>query len=163
MARAAGDPPGNTTGCGASHALVYVSDTMPGIRRLRHGRGFRYCLPDGRPCDAGAVQRIRRLAIPPAYKDVWICPLPNGHLQATGRDARERKQYRYHPDWRAAREADKFGRMREFGLALPRIRARVKRDLSKPPASRDAVLAALVRLLDTTLVRIGTAIFGPRN
>ncbi|MBX3619629.1 MAG: DNA topoisomerase IB [Rhizobacter sp.] len=129
---------------------------MPGIQRLRDGDGFRYRRPNGRALrDPKELQRIRQLAIPPAYEEVWICPLPQGHLQATGRDARGRKQYRYHPGWREARDAHKFERMREFGLALPRIRAKVKRDLAAPVGSRASVLAALVRLLDTTLVRIG--------
>jgi DNA topoisomerase-1 len=141
----------------APRPLVYVSDTSPGLRRLRRGRGFVYCLPDGQVLrDTEHISRIRRLAIPPAYTQVWICPLPHGHLQATGRDARGRKQYRYHADWRNAREASKFERLQEFGRALPRIRARVRRDLSAGGApSRDAVLAAVVRLLDTTLVRVG--------
>jgi DNA topoisomerase I len=140
----------------APSGLLYVSDAMPGIRRLRHGDGFRYRRPNGQALrDAKELQRIRQLAIPPAYEEVWICPLPQGHLQATGRDARGRKQYRYHPGWREARDVTKFERMREFGAALPRIRAKVKRDLAEPVGSRAAVLAALVRLLDTTLVRIG--------
>jgi DNA topoisomerase-1 len=140
----------------APPGLRYVSDTMPGIRRLRDGDSFRYRDPKGRLLrNAKELQRIRKLAIPPAYEEVWICPLPEGHLQATGRDARGRKQYRYHPDWREARDAHKFERMREFGQALPRIRAKVKRDLEAPVGSRASVLAALVRLLDTTLVRIG--------
>lgn len=144
--------------------LRYVSDAMPGIRRLRHGNGFRYRQPDGRTLrDAHELQRIRRLAIPPAYEEVWICPLPEGHLQATGRDARGRKQYRYHPGWREARDADKFVRMAEFGAALPRIRARVKRDLQAPVGSRASVLAALVRLLDTTLVRVGNDEYARTN
>jgi DNA topoisomerase I len=144
--------------------LLYVSDTMPGIQRLRHGDGFRYRRPNGRPLsDPKELQRIRRLAIPPAYEEVWICPLPDGHLQATGRDARGRKQYRYHPEFREARDAHKFERMREFGLALPRIRAKVKRDLATPPGSRASVLAALVRLLDTTLVRIGNDEYAREN
>lgn len=140
-------------------ALVHVSDDMPGIRRLRRGKGFAYRAASGDPLDDPAeLQRIRRLAIPPAYREVWICPLPNGHLQATGRDARGRKQYRYHPDWRQRREADKFGRLLAFGQALPRIRARVARDLrapAEPTPSRTLLLATLVRLLDTTLIRIG--------
>ena len=144
--------------------LLYVSDAMPGIQRLRHGDGFRYRRPDGQALrDAKELQRIRHLAIPPAYEQVWICPLPEGHLQATGRDARGRKQYRYHPGWREARDADKFERMCEFGAALPRIRAKVKRDLAAPVGSRASVLAALVRLLDTTLVRIGNDEYARTN
>jgi len=142
----------------APRPLVYVSDASPGLRRLRRGKGFVYCLPDGQVLrDAEHIGRIRRLAIPPAYTQVWICPLPHGHLQATGRDARGRKQYRYHADWRSAREAGKFERLHEFGQALARIRARVRRDLAADAAApgRAAVLAAIVRLLDTTLVRVG--------
>jgi DNA topoisomerase-1 len=147
--------------------LVYVTDAMPGIRRVRRGERFHYVRPDGRPLrDAAELERIRKLAIPPAYREVWICPLPHGHVQATGRDARGRKQYRYHPQWRLARDADKFGRMLAFGRALPRIRRRVQQDLA-PPASghphRQAVLAALVRLLDTTLLRVGNDEYARSN
>lgn len=147
--------------------LVYVSDAMPGIRRLRRGKSFAYRLPDGGWLrDRHELQRIRSLAIPPAYDEVWICPLSHGHLQATGRDARGRKQYRYHPEWRRSRDADKFARMCEFGRALPRIRARVQRDLEQPVGrqpGREAVLAALVRLLDTTLVRVGNDEYARSN
>jgi len=140
---------------------------MPGIRRVRRGEHFAYRKPDGRPLrDEAEIARIRKLAIPPAYTDVWICPLPHGHLQATGRDARGRKQYRYHPDWRLARDADKFGRMLEFGRVLPRIRRRVQQDLQHHAGAqpcREAVLAALVRLLDTTLVRIGNDEYARSN
>jgi DNA topoisomerase I len=138
-------------------ALIHVSDTMPGIRRCRRGQGFAYRTSSGAWLkDAQEIQRIRRLAIPPAYRDVWICPLPNGHLQATGRDARGRKQYRYHPDFRDARESDKFGRLLDFGQALPRIRRRVAQDLAPGQRlSRALVLATVVRLLDTTLIRVG--------
>ncbi|MDN3920486.1 DNA topoisomerase IB [Roseateles violae] len=141
-------------------SLVYVSDDMPGIRRVRRGPGFAYRSSEGQWLrDAAEIQRIRRLAIPPAYSEVWICPLPNGHLQATGRDARGRKQYRYHADWSAARDAEKFDRLAEFGRALPHIRARVARDLralrGRPLLPRELVLATIVRLLDTTFVRVG--------
>lgn len=153
-----------TTADAAPPGLLYVSDTMPGIRRLRHGDTFRYRDPKGRLLrDPQALRRIRMLAIPPAYEEVWICPLPQGHLQATGRDARGRKQYRYHPGWREARDAHKFERMREFGLALRRIRAKVMHDLEAPVGSRASVLAALVRLLDTTLVRIGNDEYAREN
>jgi len=150
----------------APRPLVYVSDTSPGLRRLRRGKGFVYCLPDGQVLrDAEHISRIRRLAIPPAYTQVWICPLPHGHLQATGRDARGRKQYRYHADWRSAREASKFERLQEFGQALARIRARVQRDLVADAAApgRAAVLAAIVRLLDTTLLRVGNDEYARSN
>lgn len=141
--------------------LVRVDDRMPGYSRVRRVQGFDYRNCEGRPLrDAGEVARIRKLAIPPAYRDVWICPLPNGHLQATGIDARGRKQYRYHAHYRLQRDAGKFERMAEFGRALPRIRARVTRDLTEAAAAdatlpRERVLATLVRLLDSTCVRIG--------
>ncbi|HEY0856532.1 MAG TPA: DNA topoisomerase IB [Albitalea sp.] len=154
-------------GDAAPPGLVYVSDRMPGIRRVRRGKQFSYRLPDGRPLrDDAAIARIRRLAIPPAYTDVWICTLPHGHLQATGRDARGRKQYRYHPEWRLARDDHKFARMAEFGRVLPRIRRRVKVDLARAGGerpSREVVLAALVRLLDTTLLRIGNDEYARSN
>ena len=147
--------------------LVYVSDDVPGIGRLRRGSGFVYRQPDGRRlADAQQLERIRRLAIPPAYTKVWICPLPYGHLQATGRDARGRKQYRYHADWRLARDETKFDRMPEFGAALPRVRAHVARDLAAPVGRqvlRDTVIAAIVRLLDTTLVRVGNDEYARSN
>ena len=147
--------------------LVYVTDDRPGIRRVRKGDGFSYRQPDGQLIrDETELQRIRKLAIPPAYEDVWICINPRGHLQATGRDARGRKQYRYHPGWRAARDADKFERMLEFGAALPQIRKRVAADLEPPIGAhpgRDAVLAAVVRLLDTTLVRVGNDEYARSN
>jgi DNA topoisomerase-1 len=148
--------------------LVYVSDEMPGIRRVRRGPGFAYrCCDGGWLRDRAEIERIRRLAIPPAYSEVWICPLPNGHLQATGRDARGRKQYRYHPAWSASRGSQKFDRLSAFGHALPRIRARVARDLrpvrGRPPLSRSRVLATIVRLLDTTLVRVGNDAYARGN
>lgn len=149
------------------------SDERPGIRRVRRGRGFAYVGPDGRPLrDEAALARIRALAIPPAYTDVWICPDADGHLQATGRDARGRKQYRYHAAWREARERDKFAQLAAFGTALPRLRRRVARDLAADRSrlrrgdaspSRGAVLAALVRLLDTTYARIGNDEYAREN
>lgn len=139
-----------------SAGLVYVSDDQPGIRRRRCGKGFSYHHPDGRHLeDRQTLERIRALAIPPAYADVWICPDPRGHLQATGRDARRRKQYRYHAQWRALRSADKFTRLLAFGQALPRIRRRVRSDLAQRGLPRSKLLALLVRLLDQTLIRIG--------
>jgi DNA topoisomerase-1 len=147
--------------------LVWVSDDAPGIRRIRIGDGFAYTGVDGkRVRKAAELQRISKLAIPPAYEDVWICARSNGHLQATGRDARGRKQYRYHPDWRLAKDIDKFERMLEFGAALPRIRRRVKEDLATPVGKtpgRDTVLATIVRLLDTTYVRIGNEEYARTN
>ena len=150
----------------ASQRLQYVSDAVPGIRRARRGTGFSYIGPDGRPLrERSELERIRRLAIPPAYTQVWICPSPLGHVQATGRDARGRKQYRYHAEWRRVRDEDKFDRMLEFGEALPRIRARVQRDLKDGGAQpgRETVLATVVRLLDTTLVRIGNDEYARSN
>jgi DNA topoisomerase-1 len=147
--------PPNLQGTG----LVYVSDDMPGLTRLKSGKGFRYRDAEGHAIkDPEEIRRIQKLAIPPAYTRVWICPKPNGHLQATGYDARGRKQYRYHPDWQADRNDSKFERLLDFGHALPRIRARVARDLAphrNQPVSRSLVLATLVRLLDTTFVRVG--------
>jgi DNA topoisomerase-1 len=147
--------------------LLYVGDDRPGIRRIRKGDGFVYRRPDGKPLrDPADLERIRKLAIPPAYEDVWICTNPRGHLQATGRDARGRKQYRYHPEWRLARDADKFERMLEFGATLPRIRRRVTAELARPVDARPAretVLATLVRLLDTTLVRVGNDEYARTN
>lgn len=139
--------------------LRWVSDDEPGLRRVRRGTGFAYLDPSGRVVRERAVrQRISALAIPPAFVDVWICPHPDGHLQATGRDARGRKQYRYHPLWREHREATKFDHLREFGRVLPRIRRKVNRLLAAGPTpTRECVLAALVRLLDTTWLRIGNA------
>src|SRR4030095_16417451 len=122
--------------------LRYVSDTQPGIRRRRAGKGFAYVGTDGKKIrDARELSRIRKLAIPPAYTDVWICPSPNGHLQATGRDARGRKQYRYHPRWREVRDETKFGRMVSFSEVLPKLRARVEADLGRPGLPREKVLA----------------------
>jgi DNA topoisomerase-1 len=144
--------------------VQYTSDCSPGIRRLRRGRNFTYRYPSGRKVsDPTLLARIRRLAIPPAYRDVWICSDPQGHLQATGRDARGRKQYRYHPDWRTHRDAAKFDRMLEFGRSLPRIRRRVAQDLRKSGLPRERVLATLVRLLESTLVRIGNEEYARSN
>lgn len=146
--------------------LVWVSDDLPGIARERAGDDFAYRGVDGRRIrKAAELKRIRSLAVPPAYDDVWICPLPDGHLQATGRDARGRKQYRYHPEWRLARDTRKFEHMLAFGAVLPRIRARVTADLAEPgdALGRERVLASLVRLLDTTLVRVGNDEYAKQN
>lgn len=144
--------------------LRYVSDTSPGIRRRRAGRGFSYTGPDGRTVrDRATLDRIRALAIPPAYTEVWICPLANGHLQATGRDARGRKQYRYHPRWRAVRDETKFGRMLAFSEALPVIRAGVERDLALQGLPRAKVLATVVRLLESTGIRVGNDEYARTN
>ncbi len=144
--------------------LRYVSDTQPGIRRKRAGKGFVYVGTDGKTIrDAKELSRIRSLAIPPAYTDVWICPSPNGHIQATGRDARARKQYRYHPKWREVRDETKFGRMLGFSQALPKIRARLERDLSLPGLPREKVLATVVRLLECTCIRVGNDEYAKSN
>lgn len=144
--------------------LVYVQDNQPGWRRQRRGPSFRYVDEHGHAIrDAAQLQRIRSLAIPPAYEDVWICPLPNGHLQATGRDARGRKQYRYHAQWQAQQGQTKFERLREFGAALPRVRRRVQRDLAAKGLPREKLLAALVRLLDTTYMRVGNDEYARSN
>jgi DNA topoisomerase I len=141
-----------------------VSDASPGIRRRRAGRGFGYVGPDGRAVrDKATLARIRSLAIPPAYTDVWICPMATGHLQATGRDARGRKQYRYHPKWREVRDETKFGRMLAFSEALPRLRARAERDLSLPGLPRAKVLATVVRLLECTGIRVGNDEYARTN
>src|SRR4051794_38077438 len=127
-----------------SVGLRYVSDDRPGIRRERRGESFIYLDVHGHEIqDEKELKRIRSLAIPPAYEDVWICPYANGHLQATGRDARGRKQYRYHPKWRSVRDENKYERMMLFGQALPKIRARVTEDLAKPGLSRERVLATV--------------------
>jgi DNA topoisomerase-1 len=137
---------------------VYVSDTEPGIGRRRAGRGFVYVAPSGRRLRAPAeLARIRALAVPPAWKDVWICADPRGHLQATGRDARRRKQYRYHSRWRAFRDDHKYDRISAIGRALPAIRAHVERDLARPGLPREKVVALVVRLLESTLIRVGNA------
>jgi DNA topoisomerase I len=136
--------------------LRYVTPYGPCIRRRRAGRGFFYLGVDGRPLrDPRQRERIRRLAIPPAWRNVWICPLGNGHLQAVGLDARGRKQYRYHPRWRIERDRAKFDHVLGFARTLPEIRARVRRDLARPGLSRQKVLATVVRLLETTFARIG--------
>lgn len=136
--------------------LRYVSDGSPGIQRRRSGRGFSYHDSSGAPVrDDATLARIRALAIPPAWTEVWICPSAKGHLQATGRDARGRKQYRYHRAFSARRDEDKFDRLIRFAAVLPRIRRRVVADLRKPGLSREKVLAAMVRLLELTLIRVG--------
>jgi DNA topoisomerase I len=144
--------------------LVYVSDAEPGIRRLRAGRGFRYVTPENRLLDAAEdLKRIASLAIPPAYRDVWISLKPRGHLQATGRDARGRKQYRYHSEWRELRDSAKFGRMVAFGEQLPKLRRKLQRDLGLPGLPREKVLAVVVSLLDATRVRVGNTEYARDN
>jgi DNA topoisomerase-1 len=144
------------TGTTSSAELRHASDRRPGITRRRSGRGFAYRDPDGRTVrDPEVLARIRSLAVPPAWTDVWICPAPNGFLQATGRDARGRKQYRYHKRYRNRREAAKYERLIAFASALPKIRAKVDEDLARPGLDRDKVLAAIVKLLELTLIRVG--------
>ncbi len=144
--------------------LRYVTDAEPGIRRRRAGRGFSYTDPAGRRItDRRLLARLKSLAIPPAWTDVWICPSPRGHLQATGRDARGRKQYRYHPRWHEARDEVKYERMIAFGEALPAIRRRVDRDLGLSGLPRERVLAAVVRLLEKTRVRVGNEEYAREN
>jgi DNA topoisomerase-1 len=144
--------------------LRYISPNMPGLRRVRTGTGFGYRYPDGsKVTDEETLTRIRKLAIPPAYEDVWICLYANGHLQAVGRDARGRRQYRYHPRWREIRDESKYGKMLLFGKMLPVIRARVEQDLRKPGLPREKVLAAIVRLLETTLMRVGNEEYAKAN
>ena len=147
-----------------SAGLRYVTDATPGIRRKRAGRGFSYVGPDGKVIrDAATLARIRSLAIPPAYTDVWICSAPSGHIQATGRDARGRKQYRYHPRWREVRDETKFGRMLAFSEVLPVIRKRVEQDLARPGLCREKVLATVVRLLECTGIRVGNDEYARTN
>src|SRR5437588_3994034 len=144
--------------------LVYVADDEPGIRRVRRGKHFDYFGPDGKRLrDAATLDRIRALAIPPAWEHVWISARPRGHLQATGRDARGRKQHRYHSRWREVRDANKFDRMAGFAHVLPRIRRRVARDLRRPGLPREKVVATIVRLLETTFARIGNEEYAQQN
>jgi len=144
--------------------LRYVSDQKPGIRRERSGQSFRYRNARGTAVrDPQVLKRIKSLAIPPAWSDVWICPDAKGHLQATGRDARRRKQHRYHPRWRQIRDETKYARMLAFGRALPRLRKRVNRDLALRGLSREKVLAAVVRLLEVSLIRIGNEEYARQN
>lgn len=144
--------------------LVYTSDNDPGITRRRSGSSFRYLWPDSTPVrDKAEVARLQKLAVPPAYHGVWFCLDPRGHLQATGFDDRDRKQYRYHPDWIAARDNEKFTHMREFGEALPFIRERLDQDLRKHGLPREKVLATAVALLDRTLIRVGNRAYAETN
>jgi DNA topoisomerase-1 len=165
MAFAKTTPMPTTDTRAACSGLAWVSDSEPGIRRQRRGQHFVYLLPSGRPVrDEAVLQRIRRLAVPPAYQDVWICTRPDGHIQATGRDARGRKQYRYHAEWQTHRGQTKFDRLRAFGEVLPRLRQRVLRRLGGVgEPTRERVLATLVRLLDTTWLRIGNDEYARTN
>ena len=150
----------------SAHAagLRYVTDAAPGIRRRRIGRGFAYVAPSGEPVvDPAELERIRRLAIPPRWTDVWICALPAGHLQVTARDARGRKQYRYHPRYREVRDETKFGRMLAFSEVLHLIREHVERDIARRDHSREKVLATVVWLLERTLIRVGSDEYARAN
>lgn len=148
----------------AEVGLIHVSDLDPGIRRRRLESGFRYIHPDRRTLrDAISLKRIRALAIPPAYEDVWICVDPRGHLQATGRDARGRKQYRYHHDWQRQRGDGKFDRVIAFGEALPRLRRRLRRDLVEPGLPQSKVLAVIVAVMAETLIRVGNQEYARSN
>jgi len=143
--------------------LRYVSDRRRGFQRKRCGGGFRYVTADGKQVNPVEARRIRELTIPPAWEQVWICPYPNGHLQVTGRDSKGRKQYLYHPQWHAIRKETKFHRLTEFGQALPRIRKRVTRDLRRPGLPREKVVAAVVRLLERTHIRVGNPEYADEN
>ena len=144
--------------------LRYVSDATPGIRRKRHGRGFVYIAPDGQTIrDREQLRRFRALVIPPAWTDVWICADPNGHLQVTARDARGRKQYRYHPSFRERRDESKFERMLALSDVLWMIRERVEKDIALPGLARDKIMATVVWLLERTLIRIGTDEYAKAN
>jgi len=144
--------------------LRYTTDEQAGIHRRRKGRGFTYVDRDGVPVrDGGELRRIRRLAIPPAWTDVWISPSALGHIQATGRDARGRKQYRYHERWREVRDEAKYGRLGDFAKALPRIRARVDADLAQPGIPRERVLASAIRILEETFMRVGNVEYARAN
>lgn len=144
--------------------LRYVTDAAPGIARKRRGQSFTYLNPDGTSVkDKATLERIRSLVIPPAWENVWICTRPNGHLQATGHDAKGRKQYRYHPDYRAFRNLTKYDKMLVFGKALPRIREAVERDLQLTGIPKERLLAAVVRLLDCTCIRVGNEEYAQTN
>src|SRR5437773_1221945 len=147
-----------------SAGLRYVDDTQPGFSRVRRGRSFEYLRPDGKPLkSARDLQRIRSLVIPPAWNEVWICRDANGHLQVTGRDSRGRKQYKYHPRWRRARDENKYEKLIAFAKILPRIRRKVARDVRRHGLAREKVLAAVVKLLETTLIRVGNDEYAKSN
>ncbi|MET0168065.1 MAG: DNA topoisomerase IB [Vicinamibacterales bacterium] len=147
-----------------SAGLVYVTDRAPGFQRRRRGRGFRYLDQRGRVIRRRAdLDRIARLVIPPAWKDVWICPNPRGHLQACGRDARGRKQYRYHAGWRQARDESKYDQMLAFAMAVPALRRQIAKDLTASGLPRRKVIAAVVQLLEKTLIRVGNDEYARHN
>jgi DNA topoisomerase-1 len=147
-----------------SAGLRYASDEYPGIRRRKSGTGFAYRDSEGKTIrDSAILKRIRQLAVPPAWTEVWICPSVNGHLQATGRDARGRKQYRYHADFRAMRETGKYDHVLDFAAALPRIRETVSKHMARRNLDRERVLATVVHLLETTLIRVGNVDYARQN
>lgn len=161
---AQGDQPTDPEAAAEAAGLSYVSDDRPGITRQKKGRYFAYFNPDGsRVTDEKTLDRIRMLAIPPAYTDVWICPRANGHIQATGRDAKGRKQYRYHAKFRETRDSSKYEHMLEFAAALPVIRERVDADMGKRGLPREKVLATVVHLLERTMIRVGNADYAKQN
>jgi DNA topoisomerase-1 len=155
--------PADSVEAAKSAGLRYTTDARPGIRRLRQGTGFRYLGPDGRTVKSDDLRRIRSLVIPPAWTDVWICTDPRGHLQATGRDARGRKQYRYHPKWREVRDETKYDRLIGFAQTLPVIRRRTRSDLRRSGLRREKVLATVVALLEKTLIRVGNDEYAKQN
>ncbi len=165
MAARPHEPPAAAPASAAEAAgLQYVTDAAPGIQRRRCGRGFRYLDAAGRPLGCAETRaRIDRLGIPPGWRHVWICERPDGHIQATGRDEKGRKQYVYHPDWERVRNESKFSRMGAFGRALPKIRARCEDDLGARGLVRDKVLATVVMLLDRTLIRVGNDAYAREN
>jgi DNA topoisomerase-1 len=164
LVRRAAPPRIDPVASAASARLRYVDGDRPGIRRVMGPLGFKYIGANGKVIrKATVLARIRALAVPPAWTDVWICTDPRGHLQATGRDARGRKQYRYHPDWRACRDETKYDRMPAFAAALPAIRARTSADLARPGLPRAKVLAAVVQLLEKSLIRVGNDEYAKEN
>lgn len=147
-----------------SAGLRYVSDEAPGIKRIRRGKRFSYVMPDGKPVrDAAILERIRKLAVPPAYEDVWICLKPNGHLQASGRDAKGRKQYRYHEQFRAVRDSTKYEHIIAFAAVLPKVRATVAKHMALRGLPREKVLATIINLLETTMIRVGNSRYAQDN
>ncbi|OZI60755.1 DNA topoisomerase IB [Bordetella genomosp. 11] len=161
---AASEPAPAQDACCAIAGLIYVDDNGPGITRRVAGGTYEYFDARGKRIrDPKVIARINALVIPPAYTDVWICPDAAGHIQATGRDARGRKQYRYHASWHAVRDANKYEQLASFALALPRIRRKVERDLRRPGLTHDKVVAVVVRLLETTLIRIGSPAYARAN
>jgi DNA topoisomerase-1 len=157
------DPSAATLAAVEEAGLRFVSDNRPGLRRRRRGKGFTYVDAEGRPVSAAVRQRIEALVIPPAWTEVWICPYPNGHILATGRDVKGRKQYRYHPRWRSVRDANKFDRLLAFGGQLPALREQVDADLSLRGLPREKAIATVVKLLDDTLIRVGNAEYALDN